>query len=330
MKKNSKGFVLIETLIASTFILGTLVFLYIQFSNVKRAYDVSFDYNSIPNLYSAKTLEQYIKEQGYQNIINQIDENEYGFVDISSCLEFNSYCKPLLEALNINQIIMTKNDISSLQNNLNSTNFSSTFKNFIKKIDSKTINNKYRLIINFKNETFASITIGDDTSTPVCNLKDGESLKIGSKYECTIGTSTEDFYVLNSDVSRVELIMNKNYTDDVINTTNWCNSDNCSKNELNTYLEHLKTLWPNVFDVTLPTADEIALTSDIKNLKESDEIPLNSFLYENLNQSGYWTETFNSQGKAWYVDSSGELKSSLTNNKYGIRPVITISKSLIN
>ena len=35
----NKGFMLIETLIASTIILGALIFLFVQFSSVKRGYE---------------------------------------------------------------------------------------------------------------------------------------------------------------------------------------------------------------------------------------------------------------------------------------------------
>ena len=46
--------------------------------------------------------------------------------------------------------------------------------------------------------------------------------------------------------------------------------------------------------------------------------------------NGYWTSSFASGGHAWYVDIDGSLTSDdVTNDDfYGVRPVITISKSI--
>ena len=49
MKKN-RGYVLFETLVVSTVILGTLVFLYIQLSSIKSSYNTSFKYNTVSAL----------------------------------------------------------------------------------------------------------------------------------------------------------------------------------------------------------------------------------------------------------------------------------------
>ena len=53
-KNNNKGFMLLETMIVSAFIITTLTFLYVQFSNLKKSYEESFKYDSIPELYKAK------------------------------------------------------------------------------------------------------------------------------------------------------------------------------------------------------------------------------------------------------------------------------------
>ena len=44
MKKRNKGFILLETLVVSTFIITLLIYLYVQFSNLKKSYDISFRY----------------------------------------------------------------------------------------------------------------------------------------------------------------------------------------------------------------------------------------------------------------------------------------------
>lgn len=57
---NKKGFMLLETLVVSTFILGILIFLFIQLSTIKRAYDTSFRYNTITGLYHAKEFSKFL------------------------------------------------------------------------------------------------------------------------------------------------------------------------------------------------------------------------------------------------------------------------------
>ena len=68
MKKRNKGFMLIETLVVSTFIISTLIYLYVQFTNLKKSYDISFRYDTIPGLYSAKEIDKFIN-------------NNYGYAD---------------------------------------------------------------------------------------------------------------------------------------------------------------------------------------------------------------------------------------------------------
>ena len=49
-KKNNKGFMLVETLIVATFLVTTLLFIYVQFNNITRTYDTSFRYNTVNGL----------------------------------------------------------------------------------------------------------------------------------------------------------------------------------------------------------------------------------------------------------------------------------------
>ena len=40
--KNNKGFMLVEALVMSMIVIGTLTFMYIQFQNISRSYEKSF------------------------------------------------------------------------------------------------------------------------------------------------------------------------------------------------------------------------------------------------------------------------------------------------
>jgi len=83
MKKNNKGFMLLETLIVSTIILSTLIFLFIQFSNIKTSYEISFTHNTIPGIYIAKELSDFLVTSGNNTKLDTKLKNvENGFINI--------------------------------------------------------------------------------------------------------------------------------------------------------------------------------------------------------------------------------------------------------
>ena len=164
MKKSNKGFVLLETLIVSTFILGTLVFLYVEFSSVKNAYDVSFRYNTVTGLYHAKELSDFLKIDGYQKIETQLANNDY--VDITNCIYSGSLCKAITREINTKKILFAGESLQTLQNNLNSNSYDKTifdpeFRKFILNLTPNTPGRK-RLIIEYNDSTFTSISVGTD------------------------------------------------------------------------------------------------------------------------------------------------------------------------
>ena len=70
MKKiDNRGFMLTETLIVATFLVTTLLFLYIQFNNVTKTYDTSFKYNTVNGLYAVNNIINYIKSVEKQVLI---------------------------------------------------------------------------------------------------------------------------------------------------------------------------------------------------------------------------------------------------------------------
>lgn len=161
---NKKGFMLLETLVASTFILGVLIFLYIQFANLQRAYNTSFKYNTIPGLYNAKLLGEYITDEGYAKLSSKIDTKGYAQV---LCIDFDSLCSSLTKAINAKVILYTGNDIGALQSDLKTSKadqniFDEEFKRYILSLEQTT--NNGRLIIKYIDEnnveTFANIVVG--------------------------------------------------------------------------------------------------------------------------------------------------------------------------
>lgn len=183
MKKNNKGFVLLETLIVATFVLGTLIFLYIQFSNVKRNYEISFRYNTVPNLYNLKTLTNYLNNNGYNEIYDNYLGEENGYLDITSCVVAGggSLCDTILQNMNVKKAIFIGNDITDLQNYLKKSSydknlFDQEFRSFILSMETKSINTKNRIVVEFNDNTFATVSIGslvEPEPVEVCNVETG-------------------------------------------------------------------------------------------------------------------------------------------------------------
>lgn len=157
-KSNNKGFMLAETLVVTTFVAGVLIFLFIQFSNLSKAYDESYNYNTVEGLYALEDIKVMIEQDN--TIMNYIENNidELNFIDITNCDNFTdvNYCLKLLELENVNKIIITNNSVPYDKINIASEDFM----NFIKKI-SKEGNEPYRIIVAFKNSTYATLRLGE-------------------------------------------------------------------------------------------------------------------------------------------------------------------------
>lgn len=170
MKKNNKGFILLETLVVSTFIISTLVFLYVQFINLKKNYDTSFRYNTIPGLYKAKTIDKFIKENyGYGKFIDDISSSKNEFIEIYNSddkCNFNyfsnniSFCESLHEKLEIKTVLISSNNINKLKEYLKDNNkYSNELYLYIKNETIKN-DNTYSLIVEYNDNSFASLDIG--------------------------------------------------------------------------------------------------------------------------------------------------------------------------
>lgn len=159
-KMNNKGFMLIETLIVSTFLVTTLLFIYVQFNNITRTYDTSFKYNTVNGLYNTKNIIHYIKNDGFENLKSAITSEGVYYINIRDCSNtyFNEteYCSVLMNASNIKTILFTEENLSNLKNN--TTNLEQTMIDFINFINYEETTG-YRIIIEFNDNTFASLKI---------------------------------------------------------------------------------------------------------------------------------------------------------------------------
>ena len=70
MKKNSKAFALVETLIVSTIIASILIYMFVQFNKLDENYNESFRYNDVDDLYKLDSIKEYINSLDNESIIN--------------------------------------------------------------------------------------------------------------------------------------------------------------------------------------------------------------------------------------------------------------------
>ena len=188
------------------------------------------------------------------------------------------------------------------------------------------------------------------TTATTGNVPTG-SFAYGDEYTCKVGDSyTNTFFVLENNTDTVSLIMKENYTDSYVpKVTGWCTDEgdnNTCKNISTTgseapdvadYLGHIKSIF-NKEEVTVsfPTYDQIYKAAG--NKTSGFSIWLYDYLNNNLTHSvsdlkGYWTTTPDADDSslAWTVYYAGNLSSAPVDfiGFYGVRPVITIPKSMI-
>lgn len=156
MKKN--GFVLVETLVATILIATVFTYIYLQFTNINENYRKTYENNTVEGLYGLNNIKSFILSDSIRNLKNS--NNSY--IDITECnMAVNSsQCINLINVLEIKKIIFMKDDIKSLKNELiNDTSISDNFKTFIKIVNTKTVHDGYRLLVEYKNGTCATLKV---------------------------------------------------------------------------------------------------------------------------------------------------------------------------
>ena len=206
---------------------------------------------------------------------------------------------------------------------------------------------------------------GTNPDTPsvktLCTKKEGvdlNNLASGNEFTCELGDNdAKTFYVLETNGDNVSLIMNANIDSNgkAITPDNipddkglvaWSEDGSNHKDDdesaqaitAKAYLSSSTTNWTklNQSQIKLPTYEQVYKATGNKTSE------LLTWLYDNLNGTtndvsgvgGYWTASPNNDDTiiAWVVVRSGSIGSDAVSIpiNYGIRPVITISKSNLN
>lgn len=173
MKKNhNKGFTLVETLVVAVFVTGVLIYMFIQFTAIQTSYQDSFTYNTVPGLYSASNINSYLIENEAEiiqsTLLKQIETSADKHVNLTNCsfastINSQNFCKELVNRLKIKNLILTKSNLTDLRTYLKSNHpFDASLERFINRMDAANIDNQYRIIIQYQDNTCASIKLSYD------------------------------------------------------------------------------------------------------------------------------------------------------------------------
>ena len=183
-----------------------------------------------------------------------------------------------------------------------------------------------------------------DSEAEVFKAIDYNPYALGTKYVFNPGDGNRIFYVLEdgdttkltigriAQAGEVSLILDRNIDDERMTWCKTATENTCSADGAQEALNSKTSEWNNG-RVALPTLQQVLQKNEGQYFITSS-VWLYSNLYTDLNNTnpkGYWTSTpdLNTTTNAWFVYYPGNIRANkVTMNTYfGVRPVITISKS---
>ena len=232
---NKKGFVLVETLIVTAFVVTLFIIVYQNIIPYIGEYEKMDSYDDIDSVYASNLMKNMIiKEANLEYIDNYL--NTHTYIDITDCNNTSiysnlNYCiktKNALSIANNDYIFITKYDISDFREEVKENDFFdsgrlSNFRGYINSISNvdsfydstdkaRNINGKYRL---FVTRTVTNIDLS--TSLKYANigifLGKYKTYKAGNAITFNPGDGNKQFYILKdspSTDSNVTLILANN------------------------------------------------------------------------------------------------------------------------
>lgn len=139
MKKNNKGFMLVEVIIVTVIVATIMTSLYVAFVRVYKVYDIKDKYSNVDGIYALNMImDYYVDNITINNIINDSKDNIINLKNNTSyCSIVNNinYCdniNKVIEKYNINSLYVI--NIDKL-NDLKNQNISNTFKDYLSYLD---------------------------------------------------------------------------------------------------------------------------------------------------------------------------------------------------
>ena len=168
---NKKGFVLVETIVTSVFVLGLFVFIFANILPLIGDYDRIRDYDTIESVYDAHMIRKMILKSDSTRINNLVTfpsgQDYYIFNDDDICMYLSNknYCIKLLsrDYLDVRKIIVTKFVTTSIKEKASTFDRATAeYLKYIPKYDNAAMQAyscQRRLIIEFNDGRFANIEL---------------------------------------------------------------------------------------------------------------------------------------------------------------------------
>lgn len=136
MKKNSKGFVLVETLVVSVFVATIFIMIYMNVIPILAKYEVRKRYDDMDSKYAANYIRNLIiDDSNYQNLMNvNTSYKEIHCTDFSN----SSLCNEMISALNVDEMYITYYTTTSVKG---ASISNKTLKDYVKAMPSISANN---------------------------------------------------------------------------------------------------------------------------------------------------------------------------------------------
>lgn len=150
MKKSNKGFMLAEVFIVSSFVLGVLVYMFIQINSIMKNYNNSFSYDTVQGLYMTNEVMNYIKIKNQASNFVSNSCNTYQIISFD-----DSFGQEIKEVANIKTAIIGNTNYIK-ENITDDSNVTPKTKDYVKYINKKS---NCILLLEFNDDTYASLNM---------------------------------------------------------------------------------------------------------------------------------------------------------------------------
>lgn len=166
MKKNvrldTKGFLLMETLLVSLTIAGILLYMYVQYSRITDSYHRMSRYNSVEKIYRTGNIKRFLlaEDDSFFEKVNTGNRTTSGktvpgIYQVGES-DFPSYgSSTLLDNLECRSIYIVRGK-AKLEN------VDSSFGPFLKTLSQDVDDNTYQIVVQYDDGDFAAITLRED------------------------------------------------------------------------------------------------------------------------------------------------------------------------
>ena len=205
MKKNdNKGFLLTELLVTATIVSTVLIFLYVQFYNIKKGYEKSFNYNGVNELYSLGNIRKFLTDTGQIDVLVDMVHgpeklfNPVPYTDIINDHLYGTnetYFNSLITTAKISKLYFMDEDITSVKNyidHITGTEAASNvanLKKFLGYIDYDKNGSNYRLVAEFNDGSFSTLLVSSSSEINIPALVELPETN-GNFSECSVEVGT--------------------------------------------------------------------------------------------------------------------------------------------